>query len=214
MSSRRGAEGARVGTTLPLRHGPGYVELLSSPQVVMIRFVSTSAVCAASIVWLGACASSPREVRGESNMSSPSVSAVESAAGWRSLFDGRTLAGWRGYRSQSLPGGWVAKDGMLVREGSGGDIVTDESFGNFELTLEWKISPGGNSGIMYRVTESAEHPYESGPEMQVLDDARHRDGQSPLTSAGALYGLYPAPTGAVKPVGEWNAVRIVVNGNH
>ena len=147
-------------------------------------------------------------------MSNPTISAVESAAGWRSLFDGRSLAGWRGYRSQTMPDGWVAKDGMLVREGSGGDIITTERFGNFELTLDWKLAAGGNSGVMYRVTEESDRPWHTGPEMQILDDDRHRDGQSRLTSAGAIYALYPAHTGALKPVGQWNAARLVVNGNH
>jgi len=139
------------------------------------------------------------------------LTAAEREAGWRPLFDGRSLAGWRGYRSAGAPAGWRAVDGTLVREGPGGDIITTEQFGNFELALEWKVAPGGNSGIFYRVTENAEHTYETGPEMQVLDDAQHRDGGSRLTSAGALYGLYPAPAGVVKPAGEWNAARIVVD---
>ena len=138
----------------------------------------------------------------------------ERAAGWRSLFDGKTTAGWRGYRRPEMPGGWQVVDGALTRVGQAGDIVTTDQFANFELALEWKVTPGGNSGIFYRVIEDADHTYETGPEMQVLDDARHRDGQSRLTSAGALYGLYAAPPGAAKPAGEWNAVRIVVNGAH
>jgi hypothetical protein len=97
---------------------------------------------------------------------------------------------------------------------AGGDIITTRQYGDFELQLEWKISPGGNSGIMYRVTEDAEATYETGPEMQVLDDARHADGGSPLTSAGSCFGLYPAPRGVVKPAGEWNAARILVRGSH
>jgi hypothetical protein len=143
-----------------------------------------------------------------------SNASVGSDVGWRSLFDGRSLAGWRRYRSGEMPSGWRAVDGTLVRAARGGDIVTLDEFANFELTLEWKVAPGGNSGIMYRVTEDAEAPYETGPEMQVLDDERHPDGRSRLTSAGALYGLYPAPAGAVKPAGEWNAARIVLNGSH
>jgi hypothetical protein len=137
-----------------------------------------------------------------------------STSGWRSLFDGRTTAGWRGYKRADMPRGWQVVDGALTRVERAGDIVTADEFGDFELALEWKISPGGNSGIMYRVTEDADATYETGPEMQVLDDARHPDGQSPLTSAGALYGLYPAPRGVVRPAGEWNAARIVVRGNH
>jgi hypothetical protein len=146
--------------------------------------------------------------------SAAGVSASDAAAGWRPLFDGRSLAGWRAYQGNSVPDGWRVEDGMIVRRGEGGDIITREKFRNFELALEWRVEPGGNSGIMYRVTEASERPYHTGPEMQVLDDARHRDGQNPLTSAGALYGLYPAPKGAVKPAGEWNQARLLVNGNH
>jgi hypothetical protein len=102
----------------------------------------------------------------------------------------------------------------LTRIGDGGDIVTTEQFANFELALEWKVAPGGNSGVFYRVTEAGENTYHTGPEMQVLDDARHADGGSRLTSAGAVYGLYGAPAGIVKPAGEWNAARIVANGSH
>jgi hypothetical protein len=104
-------------------------------------------------------------------------------------------------------------DGAIERGTGGGDLVTDETFANFELALDWKVAPGGNSGIIYRIDDAGEQTYMTGPEMQVLDDERHPDGKSRLTSAGSVYGLYPAPTGVVKPAGEWNAVRIVVNGN-
>ena len=137
----------------------------------------------------------------------------EVSSGWRLLFDGKSTQGWRGYRSPAMPDGWRVIDGALTRVAGGGDIVTTEEFGNFELSLEWKVGSGGNSGIMYRVTEDSLASYESGPEMQVLDDAAHQDGRSRLTAAGAVYGLYPAPAGAVKPAGQWNAARIVVNGN-
>jgi len=103
----------------------------------------------------------------------------------------------------------------LTRVGPpGGDIITDAQFKNFELALEWKISPGGNSGIFYRASEDSDAIYWNAPEMQVLDDARHPDGQSRMTAAGAAYDLYPSPAGIVKPANEWNAVRLVVNGNH
>jgi hypothetical protein len=139
---------------------------------------------------------------------------AERAAGWRLLFDGTTTAGWRGYHMSAVPAGWAAADGALTRVGGGGDIITMDQFADFELALEWKLTPGGNSGIMYRVTEEYDESYKSGPEMQVLDDAAHRDGQSRLTSAGADYGLYPSPAGVVRPAGEWNQVRILVNGSH
>ncbi len=142
------------------------------------------------------------------------LTADEQSAGWRLLFDGESTAGWRGFKSASLPAGWQVKDSALTRVAEAGDIVTDEVFRDFELTLEWKVAAGGNSGIMYRVSEAPELKYvwESGPEMQVLDDARHPDGAKPETSAGACYGLYPAPRGIVRPAGEWNQVRIVVQG--
>ena len=138
----------------------------------------------------------------------------ERAAGWRMLFDGKTAAGWRGYRMDSMPAGWQVGDGALTRVAEAGDIITRERFANFELALEWNVAPGGNSGIMYRVTEDSEASYQTGPEMQVLDDAAHRDGLSRLTAAGAAYGLYPAPAGVVRPAGQWNQARIVVNGAH
>jgi hypothetical protein len=133
---------------------------------------------------------------------------------WRTLFDGETTAGWRGYRMEAMPDGWQAVDGALTRVARAGDIITIGQFGNFELELEWNVSPGGNSGIFFRATEEADRIYETAPEMQVLDDSAHADGGNRLTSAGANYGLYAAPEGVVKPAGEWNAVRIVVEGTH
>lgn len=148
---------------------------------------------------------------GQSGMNT--LTRAERAGGWRLLFDGQTTDGWRGYHMDSMPSGWKVVDGALTRVGEGGDIITRDQFGNFELSLEWKIEPGGNSGIMYRVTEEYDYSYKSGPEMQVLDDAGHADGQSRLTAAGSDYGLYPSPAGVVKPAGEWNQVRILVNGS-
>jgi hypothetical protein len=142
------------------------------------------------------------------------LTAAEQAAGWKLLFDGTTTNGWRGYKLDSMPGGWQVVDGALTRVAAGGDIVTRDQYANFELKLDWNISPGGNSGILYRGSEEEDAIYWSAPEMQVLDDARHPDGHSRLTSAGSDYGLYPSPAGVVKPAGEWNHVRIVVNGNH
>ena len=142
------------------------------------------------------------------------LSAKEKASGWRLLFDGKTTAGWRGFLQDSAPPGWQVMDGALTRVASGGDLLTREKFRNFELTLEWNIAPGGNSGIFYRGSEDDNAIYWNAPEMQVLDDAGHVDGKSRLTSAGALYDLYPSPAGVVKPAGQWNEVRIVVKGKH
>ncbi len=138
---------------------------------------------------------------------------AERAAGFELLFDGETTAGWHVFRGEGTPG-WEVRDGALVRVASGGDLVTDRVFSDFELRLEWMVEPGGNSGILYRIPDGVERTFHGGPEMQVLDDAAHPDGGSRLTAAGAVYGLYPAPEGAVRPAGEWNRVRIVADSAH
>jgi hypothetical protein len=142
------------------------------------------------------------------------LTSAETSQGWTLLFDGGSTAGWRAYDKDAMPEGWKAVDGALTRVGRAGDIITTRSYRNFELALEWKIGPGGNSGVFYRAALGSDAIYFSAPEMQVLDDSGHVDGRSELTSAGSDYGLYPAPRGVVRPVGQWNAVRLVVNGNH
>jgi len=138
---------------------------------------------------------------------------TEREAGWVLLFDGRSTTGWRNYMKPDLSEGWQAVDGALTRTGRAGDIVTRERYRNFELLIDWNIAPGGNSGIFYRGIEGPAAIYYSAPEMQVLDDDVHAGGKSQLTSAGAAYGLHPAPRGAVNPVGEWNTARLLVEGN-
>ena len=166
------------------------------------RFLITVLMCSAA-GWAPAAAQAPN-----------TLSAADRSAGWRLLFDGRTMAGWRGWKQTTVPDGWKVVEGAITRVATGGDIVTTQQFKNFELTLEWNISPGGNSGIFYRASEDDEAIYWTAPEMQVLDDARHVDGKSRLTSAGANYGLHEAPSGIVKPAGQWNLVRLIVNGRH
>ena len=141
------------------------------------------------------------------------LTAGERAAGWRLLFDGSTTQGWRNYGKTGITG-WQVVDGALTRTGPGGDIITADKYRNFELIADWKIAEGGNSGIFYRAVESTDPIYYSAPEMQVLDDAKHNDGRSEMTSAGSNFALYPARRGAVKPAGQWNTARLVVNGNH
>jgi cytochrome c len=139
---------------------------------------------------------------------------AERQAGWKLLFDGKTPAGWHGWKKSEFPAGWEVIDGCLVRTGRGGDIVTDEEFENFELALEWRISPAGNSGIFFRADESLRWAWETAPEMQVLDNAEHADGRSPLTSAGSNYALHAPTRDVTRPVGLFNEVRILVNGAH
>ncbi len=145
----------------------------------------------------------------------PSASAGQAQAGpWRMLVEGNSLAAWRGYKTDSIPAGWKAEDGVLSKERPVADIITRDEFGDFELSLEWKVTSGGNAGIFYRGTEEYPRVYWSAPEYQLLDDDRAPDGRNRLTSAGAAYGLYPSPAGHLKPVGEWNLTRIIVKGAH
>ncbi|MGH7652244.1 MAG: 3-keto-disaccharide hydrolase, partial [Gemmatimonadaceae bacterium] len=142
------------------------------------------------------------------------LTAEQTAAGWRSLFDGTSLAAWRGYKEAGVPAGWHIVDGILTKSGSVNDLITRDQFGNFELALDWKLAPGGNAGVFYRGTEEYDHIYWSAPEYQLLDDAGHPDGKSRLTSAGSDYAHYPSPPGVVKPADQWNSTLLVVNGNH
>lgn len=142
-----------------------------------------------------------------------SLSDAEKRAGWKLLFDGQTKEGWRNYKRDSISDGWVVEDGALVRaKGGAGDIVTAGQYDNFELSLEFKISPKGNSGIMFHVTEDADAPWHTGPEIQVQDNVEGHDPQK----AGWLYQLYrpnPDPwtrqtADSTRPVGEWNHVQL------
>ena len=186
-----------------------------------VRQTSGVLFCAATLAALAACGGGQMdEARGVESAALSVVrapntlTADEAAAGWELLFDGHSLDGWRPYDRAGTPEGWSVVDGLLMRSGPGGDIITDREFGDFELMLEWRLDEGGNSGIFYRAALGEEWVYHSAPEMQVLDDDRHPDGASELTSAGANYGLHPAPRGVVRPVGEWNAVRLLVEGSH
>lgn len=137
---------------------------------------------------------------------------AERAAGWVTLFDGTSTEHWRGFKRDSFPDkGWAVEDGTLkvAAGGGGGDIITREQYGDFELELEFKVAPGANSGIMYRVTEAYDWPWMTGPEYQILDDSKHADGKNPMTSVAALYALQaPNEAKRVNPVGEWNTARI------
>ncbi len=137
---------------------------------------------------------------------------AERAERWRLLFDGKTTAGWRAFKGKDCPPGWGVVEGSLARIAPGGDIVTEEEFESFELSIDWRISKGGNSGIFFGVTEDHDNVWETGPEFQVLDNAGHKDGGDTLTSAGANYALHAPIKDVTRPVGDWNEARIRVEG--
>ncbi|MDQ3623450.1 MAG: DUF1080 domain-containing protein [Verrucomicrobiota bacterium] len=140
----------------------------------------------------------------------------EQAAGWKLLFDGKTTDGWRKIGKDEPPGqSWVVEDGTLkLKKGllktGGGDIVTAAQFSDFEFSFEWKIAPGGNSGVKYNLPDPKKGV---GCEYQLLDDAKHPDGKAHSRQTGGLYDvLPPAADKKLHPPGEWNQSRIIVTG--
>ncbi|HEY2342360.1 MAG TPA: DUF1080 domain-containing protein [Chthoniobacteraceae bacterium] len=191
-------------------------------RLVQTIAVSLSAAC---LIWNAAAFSA------EPNTLTP----AEVAAGWKLLFDGHTTAGWRGYEKDGFPTtGWRIEDGCLVNSksngrpnGSGGDLITVDRFRDFELRFDWRISQGGNSGVLYFFAEH--HPMTSAPmymgdtghtplgfEYQILDDTDYpRElANGPAHLAAALYSLLPPQNKFLRPVGEFNEGGIVVKGNH
>lgn len=142
-------------------------------------------------------------------------------SGWVSLFDGKTLAGWHNYGKTTIGEAWKVADGTLYLDttkkagwqtAQGGDIVSTEEYDNFDLKLEWKIAPGGNSGIIFYVHEDStkyKYVWNTGPEMQVLDNDLHSDGKIPKHRAGDLYDLISSSSEPVKKPGEWNEAEII-----
>ena len=166
------------------------------------------------------CGSKGKKVNKEAATTTEQAAAP--AENWTVLFDGTSTAGWRGYNKTSFPEkGWDVVDGTLhcigsgagEAGGAGGDIIYDKKFSNFELSLEWKISEGGNSGIFILAQEIPNEPiYKSSPEMQILDNVKHPDamlGVNGNRKAGSLYDLIPAVPQNTRPVGEWNQVGIL-----
>jgi hypothetical protein len=141
---------------------------------------------------------------------------------WVSLFDGQTFNGWSKYGGGEVGKAWKIENGELYLDaankdgwqtGDGGDIVTNEEFENFHFKYEWKIAPNGNSGVIFLVHESPEYqyPWQTGPEMQVLDNAGHPDAKIISHRAGDLYDLIVSSEETVKPAGEWNQAEIMIN---
>lgn len=138
--------------------------------------------------------------------------------GWIALFDGTSLNGWHTFGSASVSPKWSVDSDAIhfnpATKGDDGDLVSNDSFANFDLKLDWKIADGGNSGILFYVQDDKpkfEDTYKTGPEMQVLDDAKNEDNKTPTHRAGSLYDMIQATPGAVKPAGEWNNAEIVSN---
>jgi hypothetical protein len=195
----------------------------------MKRSTYITAFAALLLIWVAFACSKPatQEASTTTEVTINALTEEEKAAGWELLFDGSTLNGWKRYNHDTIGPLWTVKDGVIICDGTGfgegsgdvgGSLMTTKTFGNFELVVEWKITPGGNSGILYHVVESPEygHDYETGPEYQVMDDSGWTGGAlTPQQKVGSNYDMFEAPdTKKVMPVGEWNTSRIVYNNGH
>lgn len=142
-----------------------------------------------------------------------------SAAPWQSLFDATTANSafqhWRTYQQSTINPAWqVKQDALCLTKAGGGDLISTQSYQNFELELQWNIEPGGNSGIFILADESAEHIYAKAPEIQILDNERHKDNKLATHRSGSLYDMIASPEASHKAAGQWNQVRIVFNNRH
>lgn len=153
---------------------------------------------------------------GLENVLADSPSKAPAEEGFTPLFDGSSTENFRAYKGEAFPKkGWKLEDGMIrvIGKTKGAtDIITKEQYSDFDLRWEWKVAKGANSGVMYRVAESEPRPYFTGPEYQILEDGNHKDGKNTKTSSAALYALIACnDKKSLKPIGEWNSSRIVID---
>lgn len=176
-------------------------------------------VAAASLLYVSSCTSS----KDKTEEATDSTTLTESNdSEWINLFDGKSLAGWHGFNKTVEVSNWIIQDSALVCLGAsksdyGGDLVSDTEFDNFELTWDWKVDKGSNSGVMYHVIEDPKYkaPYETGPEYQIIDDIGYPGKLEGWQQAGADYAMTPSnDKKQLKPVGEWNNSRLIYNAGH
>jgi hypothetical protein len=220
----------------------------TQPRRTAVGYASFSAMLALMVTFVG-CASTTTAGTTEAldaGAAPNQLTRAERSAGWRLLFDGKSLAGWRGLGYPGVPEGhWTVEDGTIRKIASekvaktsdgrrlpGGDLMTVATFKDFELSWDWKMSPVGNSGLKYNVSEELSGGQPSnvlrpstgtagvshsaiGFEYQMIDDDKHSDGKLPTHRSGALYDLItPDASKQLKPIGEWNHSRVVFNGTH
>ena len=178
-----------------------------------------SLMAALSIVTLASACHSPKMTSSSTN----GASVNENKDGWTLLFDGKTTNGWHTYNRDTVSKNWKVIDGVLVMDPKAKtsnnmeDLVTNEEYENYELSLEWKIAEGGNSGIIFNVKEDPQYSnsYVTGPEMQILDNIKAEDNKKDNHLAGLLYDIYGTPDmSKPKPVGEWNVAKIIQKDGH
>ena len=201
-----------------------------------MRFLKLFTLVSGSLFFFACTAPPEQEAPAGEAPAEPAINALtaeEQADGWILLFDGESLDQWRGFKADTIPPGWQIEDNLLVfraehAEEGFGDLMTREQYASFDLSLEWKIAPCGNSGVLFHVTEDSEQEWHTGPEMQIVDategcwsDYQAPEGERAPGSdlkasqlSGANYDLHAPAQNTVKPVGEWNQARLVVDGPH
>ena len=200
-----------------------YLTFHHKPKTMKRLFAFFSAAVLAACIL--SCGKKPGET--VSSATPNTLTDEEKSAGWELLFDGSTLNGWKRYGSDTIGPLWSVTEGVIrctnegLNDSTGqwnGSLMTLKQYGNFELSVEWKITPGGNSGIIYHVVEKPEFStdYATGPEYQVMDDAGWKgDALKDAQKVGSNYDMYPAPdTKKVMPVGEWNVSKIIYKDGH
>jgi len=190
-------------------------------------------LCAASVVGVALQSCNNKQESASSDVADTTttssvntLTAEQQAEGWQLLFDGETLTGWKRFNRDTIGPLWSVQDGTILCDGSGlgegsgkmgGSLMTTKQFGNFELVLDFKLSPGGNSGVLYHVVEDPKYKYdyETGPEFQLLDDGGWKGELGDAQKAGSYYDVYPASADKkLNPAGEWNTARIIYNNGH
>lgn len=189
----------------------------------MVKKICKNAFLLLSVISLGSCDESKQNDNVISDKTDSIIIMKPINEASDTLFDGKTLAGWHGFNKTEPVKNWTIEDSALVclgasKDAAGGDLVSDKEYENFELSWQWKASAGGNSGVMYHVTEAAKYkaPYETGPEYQMIDDIGFPEKLEEWQKTGADYAMTPANKDKkkLKPVGEWNSSKIIFNKGH
>ncbi|MDD6209534.1 MAG: DUF1080 domain-containing protein [Bacteroidales bacterium] len=180
-------------------------------------------LCLSAIALLASCGGNQKDINKLGLDTSAPLNTLtdkEKAAGWELLFNGKNMDGWHGYNLNSIPSCWTIEDDCITMNATDGsesqDIITDKIYKNFILSLEYKMTPAANSGILFQFKEDPKYkyPYETGPEFQVIDDKGWPDTLEDWQKNGGNYAMYPPVSDANKPIGEWNQIILIVDGNH
>lgn len=191
----------------------------------MKRFILTISICFIALMVIPCTAQTKKDAMSiyselEDNSAPNTLSDKEKGNGWKLLFDGRSTGNWRGYNMKVFPGCWAIEDGSFTMNSKGGgedqDIITGRKYRNFALSVDYKLTRGANSGVLFQIAEDPKYkfPYETGPEFQVIDHENWPDKLEDWQINAANYAMYPPMARPYKPVGEWNHLFLLVDGNH